>query len=344
MLISFLECIIGSMASSAFDQTDAKLLDLIQREFPLVARPFDVLAERLGVTPSEVIERLTRLKSDRVIRQISAIFDSARLGYSSALAAFRVRPDVLDQVAERVSLHRGVSHCYSRDAEFNLWFTITLPPEKDLAHEVDELARIVGVEAHLALPALRIFKIGVFFEMDRDSVDRESTRERQHQMEPSSDMPVLSRTDRAAVRALQKDIPLVVRPFAELAAGVEMTEDDLLARAKRFLETGAMRRFAAVLRHRSAGYTSNAMVCWKADGVQIETAGAVFAAHPSVSHCYERPVDPDWPYALYTMVHARSDGELEHVVSRLATSSQLSDYRVLRSIREYKKSRVVYFD
>ena len=355
-----------SMTSSKFDRIDARLLDLIQREFPLAARPFEAIAASLGIPSSEAMERVSRLKSDGVIRQISAIFDSSALGYSGALTAFRVRPDSIDRVAEQVSSHAGVSHCYSRDADLNLWFTITLPPEQDIDTEVAALARADGVEAHVVLPAIRIFKIGVFFEQgDRsgrspsrpteygwphDRSGRSPSRpieygcpDQRSGRSPSRPEP-LDAADRAAVRALQKDLPIVGLPFAELAAGAHMTEDELLSRAARFLETDVMRRFAAVLRHQRAGYRSNAMVCWRAEPEQIETAGPILASHPSVSHCYERAVYPEWPYPLYTMVHGRDEAELQRAIAELAESSGLGDFMVLRSVKEYKKSRVVYFE
>lgn len=330
------------MTSGEFDEIDARLLDLIQREFPLVPRPFDALADRLGILAADVMDRISRLKSERVIRQISAIFDSSKLGYSSALVAFRACPEMLDRVAERVSLHSGVSHCYSRDAEFNLWFTITLSPDKNLKHEVEDLARIDGVQAHVILPALRIFKIGVFFEINAD--DPDCAKPKMCEAEPCSDRYVLNGIDRSAVRALQIDLPITGTPFTSLAGDVGMTEDELLSHAKLFLNTGVMRRFAAVLRHQCAGYVSNAMVCWQTNADRIEATGAIFAANPSVSHCYERAIFPDWPYPIYTMIHARSDEELQKIIADLSASSRIRDFRVLRSIREYKKSRVVYFD
>lgn len=325
------------MPSSEFDQTDARLLELIQREFPLVARPFDAIADRLGIGTAEAMERIRRLRSDRVIRQISAIFDSRALGYAGALVAFKVRPPQIDRVAQEVSSHFGVSHCYSRDAEYNLWFTITLGPGRGLQTEVEALARVEGVVSHLVLPALRVFKIGVFFDFGGGFGAKN---------EPRSIIPAasLADEDRAAVRALQKDLPIVDEPFAELAREAGMTDDELLASATRFLQTGVMRRFAAVLVHQRAGYRANAMVCWRAEADEIEAAGAIFAKHPAVSHCYERPTSPDWPWPLYTMIHCRSDREIERAIAELAASSGLGDYRVLRTVKEYKKSRVVYFE
>jgi DNA-binding Lrp family transcriptional regulator len=123
-----------------------------------------------------------------------------------------------------------------------------------------------------------------------------------------------------------------------------MTECDLLDRAQAFLSSSVMRRFAAVLKHTRAGYRSNAMVCWRVEDDRIDEIGARFASHPAVSHCYRRPTSPDWPYPLYTMVHCRSAGELDRTIQELADLSGLHDYLVLRSLREYKKTRVRYFN
>lgn len=323
------------------DAIDAKLLDILQAEFPLTHRPFAAMADQLSLSPDDVLLRVVRLKSDGIIRQISAIFDSAALGYQSTLVAFKVNDCLvnMDSVAQAVSQHPGVSHCYSRDAEFNLWFTLTIGLDDDPAVEVSKLAQADGVESYLVLPAIKVFKIGVFLRMADDESAQVSSVSGKYGHAPVN----LSIKDRAAVKALQKDIPLVESPFAVLAGEAGMTEDELLARAHAFLNNGVMRRFAAVLRHQRAGYKYNAMVCWNISPGMAEDTGQKFAEDSSVSHCYERPTSHEWPYSLYTMVHARAKDELAHAIGRLAASADGVDYMILRSIKEYKKSRVVYF-
>lgn len=324
---------------TAISKTDARLLDAIQRDFPLTPQPFEELGTRLGIPDGEVIDRIARLKAAGIIRQISAIFDSSALGYQSSLVAFRVDSDALDPVASDVSRHPGVSHCYARDAAYNLWFTVTVTPEGDLVSEVEVLAQRGEVSGCLILPALRVFKIGVFLRMsDEPAGEGASTR-----CPAASSAAPLSRTEIATVRALQEDLPLVERPFDALAQAEGLTEDEVLDYARRFIGTGVMRRFAAVLRHTRVGYRANAMVCWQAPPERIEQAGAILASNPAVSHCYERPTFPDWPYPLYTMVHARAQEQLLSAIHGLERASGLSEYLVLRSLREYKKSRVSYF-
>ena len=331
------------------DSTDARLLEFIQREFPLVPTPFNEIAGTLGLSAPDVIDRISRLKSTGIIRQISAIFNSAALGYKSTLVAFRVRPERLDEIAAAVSAHCGVSHCYSRDAEYNLWFTLTVEPGIDLHREVCLLADSDAIESVLVLPSLRVYKIGIFLGISESSScsersdcfssDKQQGNYAQH-MESAADLTEL---DRSAVRALQCDLPLVIEPFHHLAKAEDLSAEDLLGRAHSFLERGIMRRFAAVLRHQRAGYRYNAMICWCIPEAKIDEIGCYFAAEPAVSHCYQRPIASDWKYSLYTMIHARSESELQEIIMRLATLSNTMDYCVLRTLKEYKKTRISYF-
>lgn len=311
---------------------------MLQTDFPVVPEPFAELAKRLGVIEEEVIRRVSTLKNAGVIRQISAIFDSRALGYASMLVAFSVPDDWIEQTAETVSAHPGVSHSYERNHYYNLWFTITVPPGTSPASEVGRLAAQTGPQAVRMFPALRVFKIGVAFNM---------TGEQSIAPVPSSLFPVpyeLSNKDIEAIRALQRDLPLERRPFAVLAASAGMSEDELIARANRFLETGVMRRYAAVLRHRKAGFSANAMVAWKVPEDAIEAVGLKMADHPSVSHCYQRPTFPDWPYSIFTMIHGHAREDCEKVAREISESTETGEYVLLFSTREFKKSRVRYFE
>lgn len=321
----------------AMDSIDARLLDFLQQGLPLVARPFNDLAARLGISERDVISRIKRLKSDSVIRQISAIFDSAAIGYHSALVAFRIDERMVGSVADIVVAHPGVSHCYSRDADYNLWFTITTAPGSNMEAEVRTLAGSSEVEDYLILPALKIFKIGVFLRMSDESPAPTAQPASNH-----ARCAELSEFDRAAICVLQRDLPVIDRPFAELASLAGMGEAVLLDLAREYIECGLMRRFSAVLHHNRAGYASNAMVCWRVEPEQLDEVGRELAVDPSVSHCYERPASEKWPYSLYTMVHARSPEELESTIDRLAATASC-ERLVLWTIKGYKKSRVLYF-
>jgi siroheme decarboxylase len=329
-------------AQPVLDNIDKLLLNILQMDFPMSLRPFDVLAKRLEITSGEVIERVKRLKENGVIRQISAIFDSHSLGYSSALVAMRVDPPKLDAAAAVVSRHPSVSHNYARDHVYNLWFTLTTPPGMSPEEEAKSLAYQAGAEAMRLLPTIRLFKIGVAFDMTDSPVQNAATSS-VARTQATTEQPI-TEMDVRVVRALQEDLPLEPRPFKRLAERFNLTEDQMLDRARAFIRSGTMRRFAATLRHRAAGFGANAMGVWIVPDERAEEIGKIMAGFSAVSHCYQRPTYPDWPYSLFTMIHARTREECEAVAAEISQATGIADYRLLYSTREYKKNRVKYFN
>lgn len=328
---------------SVADAVDEKLLNLLQRQFPLEPRPFAVLAAALSTTEEEVLARVRRLKEQKVIRQVGAIFDSRRLGYQSCLVAAKVAPERLEAAAAVINGHPGVSHNYQRTHHFNLWFTLTVPPGRDLQAEAERLQREAGAESLRLLPTVRLFKIGVMLDVNGGE---DAARRTDESVPAPAEAPLapLTAAEIAAVRALQQDLPLEPFPFATLAAGAGMSEAELLQHARRLLEEGRMRRFAAVLHHRRAGFVANGMGVWNVPDERAVAVGEQMATFAAVSHCYQRPRYPDWPYNLFTMIHARSTEECEHVAATIAAETGISDYALLYSTREFKKVRVRYFE
>ena len=147
------------------DDLDREILNEIQWTFPLVQRPYDTLAEKFNQSPSVIKERILRLRESGILRQMSAIFDTRRLGYKSSLVAAKVESDKLDSVAELINKHPGVSHNYERDHEFNLWFTLAVPPDSDLKTELDKFSNVQGIIKMRMLPTIQLFKIGVKLDM-----------------------------------------------------------------------------------------------------------------------------------------------------------------------------------
>jgi siroheme decarboxylase len=326
------------------DAADRSLCDLIQNEFPVVPRPYAALGARLGKPEDEVLARIERLRADRIIRQISAIFDTRRLGYRSSLVAARTSPERADAAAAVINTHPGVTHNYERHHDFNIWFTIGVAPTSRLGLErtIELLGELAAVDVIRPLPALRFFKIGVDLDMvgGRDPAAKKARRE---PTRPTPAPEALDERDIAAIRALQGDLRTIPEPFAQPAARAGVTVDELLARAREFQETGQMRRFAAVLYHRSAGFVHNGMGVWKVPDERVEEAGALMASFRGVSHCYQRPTYPDWPYNLFSMTHGRSRTECEDVLDAIAAETGLTDRIVLYSTKEWKKTRLVYF-
>lgn len=318
------------------DATERRLLNEIQKAFPLTSLPFAAIARELGIDEEEALARTRGLKERGIIRQISGIFDSRKLGYESALVAMQVDVDRIDESAAVISAHPGVSHNYRRDHAYNLWFTLTLPPGTDLAGEVSALAERAGSRRARLLPAVQLFKIGVELDLER------GTNAAKVKQLPTDEESAPADIDFFYVRVLQQDLPLERLPFRGWADSLQVTEDELFARARAFQDAGVMRRFAAVLRHKKAGFTANGMVCWRIPEDRLPEVGYQLASYPEVSHCIQRAIYPDWPYGVYCMVHAVSREKCEETARRMSSDIGIDDYVILYSTKEYKKERVKY--
>ena len=334
------------------DLTDRNILNIIQTRFPLVERPYADIADELGLAEDEVIERIGDLKRKNVVRQVSAIFDTRRLGYKTTLVAMRFPDDELDAAAHIINEHPGVSHNYARNGRFNLWFTLAVPPYEDLAESVAEMAERTGAETYRLMPTIKFFKIGVNFDMVKeegaakkyyspDGYDRGSSNgangQAWNKAERVSDFEI------AVIRELQEDVALTSRPFSPMAERLGISLRELFDAADEFQRRGIMRRFSAVLHHRRAGFRSNAMAVWKVPSERAVEVGNLMAQSRWVTHCYERPTFPDWQYTHFTMIHATSQAQCEEVAQELSDATGITEYQLLYSTREYKKTRVKYF-
>ncbi|MCI0795875.1 MAG: Lrp/AsnC family transcriptional regulator [Chloroflexi bacterium] len=333
--------------TSTMDLVDKQILNIIQTRFPLAERPFEVIASEMGSTEDDVINRLKGLKAKNVVRQISAIFDTRRLGYKTTLVAMRLPPDTLDSGAQVVNRHPGVSHNYARDGHFNLWFTLAVPPYEDLKETIDRMAEETGAESVRIMPTIKFFKIGVNFDMVKGEGDAKeyfspdgfdkTNNEDWNKAEEVSDFDI------KVIRELQEDIDLVPQPFTPMAERLGISLQELFDAADDFQKRGMMRRFSAVLHHRKAGFSSNAMAVWKVPSERSVEVGNLMAQSRWVTHCYERPTFPGWDYTHFTMIHATSQDQCEEVAREISETTGISEYQLLYSTREYKKTRVRYF-
>jgi DNA-binding Lrp family transcriptional regulator len=334
------------------DDLDRELLNAVQWDFPLEPRPFAALGERLGIAEPEVRDRIVKVKDEGVLRQLSAIFDTRALGYTSALVAAKIDPDHIDEAADIVSEHPGVSHNYKRNHEYNLWYTIAVPPSASLDAHIEVLHRDSGARVTRKLPTLKLYKIGVKLDMTGKSAANAKTEVLEHERpERKAEMPApdLSDLELATIRVVQHDLPTVERPFAAYATLIAdslqspVDEADVLATLQRFKERKLMRRFAAVMNHRSAGFKANAMGVWAVPDDQLDAIGPQMAEFSAVSHCYRRPTYEDWPYSVFTMVHGRTARDCEATIEAIRTETGIDEYCLLWSVKEYKKVRLEYF-
>jgi len=317
-----------------------KVLKELQEGIPIEVEPFKVIADKCGIPEDNVLHIVDDLKSRKIIRRISPIYDTRMLGYDSALVALRIPSDKLEDAANIVSAHPGVSHNYERENELNLWFTLAIPPDSRFGLEktIEALAENSGAEEYVIFRTKRLFKIGVKLDFEEGaSLDKEDVETRSLHLIP------LTEDEKEVIRITQQDIEIVSRPFRTGASSLGAAEDKVVSKLKEFNERGVMRRFAAILNHRKAGFLANGMMVSYVPLEKIEEIGNKIASYKAVSHCYERTSKPQWRYNFFAMIHGMNREEVERVVKEIVRENGLDKYDILYSSREFKKRRVRYF-
>jgi len=147
------------------NDTDRKLLNIVQKDFPICENPFQVIGQKIGLSEEEVLERLQNLKEQGIIRRIGGVFDSKKLGYKSCLIAARVAPEKLAEVTAFINRFPGVTHNYERTHQFNLWFTLTASGDEKFNEIIDLIKNKSGVDELELLPAVRMFQTEVTFKV-----------------------------------------------------------------------------------------------------------------------------------------------------------------------------------
>ncbi|WP_298937584.1 AsnC family transcriptional regulator [uncultured Ruegeria sp.] len=313
------------------DPIDRRLLDEFQRDFPVVDRPFQPLADALGLDEAGVLDRLARMRATGRITRVGATIALGAVS-ASTLAAVAAPDERLEEVAALIDAEPGVNHNYQREDGWNLWFVATGP---DRAHVDETLARIeerTGLHV-LDLRLVRPFNVDLGFRMSGTSHDVPPPRK--------VDRTVMQDGDRSLLQALSSGLPLVADPYAALARSLERNADDVMVRIKALHEAGIVSRLGVIVRHRALGWSANAMVVWDMPAEQVSVAGPALAAHPGVTLCYERrPVEDVWPYRLYSMIHARSRSEARQVLAGAAALPEMfgAQHKVLFSIRCFKQT------
>jgi DNA-binding Lrp family transcriptional regulator len=309
------------------DQRDRELLGALQGELPLLSTPFAVVGQMIDMSEKEVIKRTEKLKREGYVRAVAAQFDPRALGYRSCLVAAKIAPERIDDAAESINAHPGVTQNYKRNHEFNLWFTIAIAPTSKLG--LEKTVEILGGEADCdtvrPLPTLKQFK---------NSDDDGHADDKYTPLTPG---------EIECIRLLQRDLPLQPRPFDALAKNGSLTSDEILGTARSLLKRGQMRRFGAVLQSRKPGFSASAMGVWIVPEGRVDEIGAQMSQNKAVSHCYLRPVYDDWPYNLYTIVHGRSVDECESIIDDLAIDTGIGEKQALYPTKEYKKARINLF-
>ncbi len=336
------------------NQEQKLILNVIQDDFPIEERPFHFIDKKLNLKEGQTLKEVKFFKQIGLIRQISPIYDTRKLGYKSTLVAFKIQPEQLEEAIKVINRHPGVSHNYERTDEYNIWFTIAVPPEISLEDTVKILAQKSGAKKYMILPTLKLFKIGVKLDVaETDGMYEKNSKISMNNLPPNAltgkqNPPVLekklTKDDIEFIKVTQETIPIEEYPFKRYCEKLNITFNQMKDKFTQLQECGIMRRFAAILRHRNTGFSINAMVVWQIPQQDDpDKYGNILAHFRAVSHCYIRPSFPDFPYSLYTMVHTKSIEECNKIINEMKNKTNLNNYKVLVSTKELKKIRLVYF-
>jgi len=332
---------------NSMDSTDRALLNAIQNNFPIAVHPYQILGEAVGTTEEDAFKRIQHLRQDEIIRRLGGVFDSRRLGYYSTLCTAKVPEEKIQSLAKLLADIPGVTHNYIRNHEYNVWFTLIARSKEVAESTLQTIRDVLGVQGIYSLPATRFFKINVNFDFNLSDEDKMATIENADLptvKKPKNTSPyALSSEEITLIRVLQGNLPDSITPFKVLAEDLHWQVEDVISIGNRLLEADVVRRFGAVLRHQKAGFLANAMGVWQVEPEQAAQVGEIMARFKEVSHCYERPTLPDWPYSLFTMIHGKTVEDCGDVMKRISLATGVKTYSMLFSTAELKKSSMQYF-
>lgn len=341
------------------------LLNTVQTNFPVTSHPYETLGRIASISEKEAWQKISYLRQKGIIRRLGGVFDSHRLGYHSTLCAAKVPQEKIPIMSEFLNGIPGVTHNYLREHQYNMWFTLIASTEAEVQKVLSKACELLGTDEVYSLPAIRIFKIRVDFKFKAPDLEKDLDEDKDFECRTNPEIDcqkqmgstkypgvwdsgrpavtTVSNTEKELIRLLQVDLPTSLTPFKELAEKLQWTEEEVLEKTQSLLSRGLIRRFGAVLRHQMAGFTANAMGVWEVPEDIAPEIGTKMAAFREVSHCYQRPALPDWPYTLFTMIHGRSAEDCEEVMKQIAQNTGIQNYRMLFSKDELKKSSMRYF-
>jgi DNA-binding Lrp family transcriptional regulator len=315
---------------------ELSLLDDWQRNFPIVGRPFEIVGQSVGINEHAALQAYERLRERQVLSRIGAVVRPHTMG-TSTLAAMRVPAARLDDIAAIVSREPLVTHNYERVHDYNLWFVVAGPDANAIKATLRSISQQSGL-AVLDLPMLRAYHLDLGFSLQGRSDERGRGNGTASDFQPDA-------ADQQLLAAIEDGLPMVARPYRDVAARVRTDETDVIERLRRLLSVGIVTRFGCVVHHRTLGYSANAMAVWDVPVEKADDVAAALIQHPLVTLCYRRSRHlPDWPYNLYCMVHAKSQPEALGVIDKLDANAGLTDHAkaILFSRRCFKQRGAVF--
>ena len=318
---------------SPYSPLEFALLNDWQRDFPIMARPFEQLGATVAAGETAILGTLERLQRRGAISRVGAVFAARRVG-ASTLAALAAPAERLEDIAARISARPEVNHNYQREHRYNLWFVANAADQARLAAALSAIERETGC-AVLSLPLEQEYHIDLGFDL--------KLAHKHHARIPETSVREPDAVEQRLIAALQAGLELVPRPFARLGERAGISEGDVLTRIAGWIDEGLIKRFGVVVRHQELGYRANAMVVFDAPDRDVDRIGRQLATEAAVTLCYRRTRNlPHWPYNLYCMVHGRSREEVQPVIERLSRLAGLPA-QTLFSTRRFKQCGARYF-
>ena len=320
------------MSLSPFEKT---LCVRLQEGLAICERPFDRIAQQLGVSQSTVLEGIRSLQASGVIRRFGPVINARALGRISTLVTAHVPDQRIQAVADRISALEGVSHNYLRRHHHNLWFTLQAGDQHEIQRKLEGLTRQTGV-MFFDLATERIFKLEMLLDPDgMNPLALQSTVQ-----VPSTAHVQLSELDKRLLQGLQQGIALIPDPFSAYRSD----DDDMqaiLQGIQRLVRTGVIRRIGAVVHHRRLGFTANALLVLQVPAQESIEAGQSLARYRAVSHCYTRRSYAPWPYTHYAMMHGLNHDSIQSLADHVTQDLHVRRWELLWTEREFKKQPVV---
>lgn len=298
---------------AGIDLDDARLIDRLQRSLPLTENPFADIGAELDLSEKQVLDRLQRLLGHGVLSRFGPLFHIERAGGQFILAALQVPEERYTEVTARVNALPEVAHNYRREHRLNMWFVIAAETPEAARAACGRVQATTGLRVH-AFPKEREYFVGLYLPLLPEPPPTAHTS-RGNVAAVSS----LTELDRDLIAATQAGLPLVPQPYDSIAALLGTSGKAIRARLNELLDSGVVRRIAAVPNHYRLGYVANGMSVWDVDDAEIDRLGELIGSLPRVSHCYRRPREPGvWPYNLFAMLHSHSRDEVLEQAKQLA--------------------------
>jgi DNA-binding Lrp family transcriptional regulator len=327
------------------DKQDKELLQLLQDNFPVEERPWTVLGKMLGISEAEVLSRIQRLSSDGVIRKLRTILDAKKLNTCySTLMAMKVPEAKMEGIVNIVNEYMSVTHNYRREHDYNLWFTVTTCGSNDLGSTVEEIIRRTGIPEHdiLDLPTTSVFKIDVRFKFTNGGL-KAMNMDYNGNTNGNANMNNADAINKAIIHSTQERIPLLDEPFAEIAKETGISQDEVIARLKELISVGVIKRLGISVNQRKIGIVANAVVAWKVPQDQVKRVGTMLSRYKEITHCYERVTVPGkWECNLFTVIHGYNRESVEETARMMAEAVGISDYLVMFSNEQFKRTSVMH--